>query len=166
MKKVICIIVGLLLWLSVPQPSQAQGLSKYQAVFIYNFTKYLEWPAAKPPLVIGVMGNSPVLIELEKSAKTKADAFKVVKIATMDEVDKCDMIFLPKEQSRNLSLVAEKTRGKSVLIVTEEAELASRGAHISFYVEDDKLRFIINQSATASQDIQVSAKLLAMAKVI
>ena len=166
MKKIICIIAGLLLWLSVPHSGQAQALSKYQAVFMYNFTRYIEWPTAKQPLVIGVMGNSPVLLELERSAKTKGDAFRVVKVATMDEVDKCDMIFLPKEQSRNLSLVVKKTQGKSILIVTEDAELASRGANISFYVENDKLRFIINQEATNSRDIQVSSKLLAMAKVI
>ena len=166
MKKLLCILAGTLLWLSIPQQCEAQAISKYQAVFIYNFTKYLEWPTPKQPLVVGVMGNSSVLLELERSAKAKGNSFKVIKVATMDEVDRCDMIFLPKEQSRNFSLVAEKTRGKSILIVTEDADLAPKGAHISFYVENDKLRFIINQEATAARDIRVSSSLLTMAKVI
>lgn len=133
---------------------------------MYNFTKYMEWPDDKQPIVIGVLGNSPVLLALERSAQTKGGAFRVVKIATMDEVDQCDMLFLPREQNRNLRLVTQKTRGKSILIVTEDATLATKGANVSFYVEQDKLRFVINQKATASKNIRVSSALLSMAKVI
>ena len=71
MKRIFYIIAGLLLWLSAPNQARAQSVSKYQAVFIYTFTKYLEWPESKPPLIVGVMGNSPVLLELEKSSKAK-----------------------------------------------------------------------------------------------
>ena len=81
MKKVICFIAGLLLWLAVPHFSQAQALSKYQAVFMYNFTRYIEWPTAKQPLVIGVMGNSPVLLELERLTPALAQERKEIEEA-------------------------------------------------------------------------------------
>ena len=84
----------------------------------------------------------------------------------MDEIGKCDIIYLPKEQSRNLRLVAQKAKGENVLIVTEDKELAAKGANISFYVEDDKLRFIINKAATADQNIKISSSLLSLAEVI
>ena len=166
MKKAICIVAGLLLGLAVPHASQAQSLSKYQAVFIYTFTKYLEWPDSQPPLVVGVLGNSPVLLELEKSAKTKGGAFKVMKVASMDAIGQCDIVFLPKEQSRNLRLVAQEAKGNHVLIVTEDKELATQGANISFYLDGDKLRFVINKDATVAQDIKISNALLSLAEVI
>jgi hypothetical protein len=46
---------------------------KFHSVFIYNFTKYIQWPATQQSgdFVIAVMGNSPVFDELSKITANK-----------------------------------------------------------------------------------------------
>lgn len=47
--------------------------AKLKAVFMYNFTKYIEWPKAYQTgyFVFGIVGDTPLYDELTKMAQTK-----------------------------------------------------------------------------------------------
>ncbi|OQX73103.1 MAG: hypothetical protein B6D64_14350, partial [Bacteroidetes bacterium 4484_276] len=77
---------------------------KLQTVFIYNFTKHIEWPPeySSGDFVIGVLGNSPIIEEIEKLAKSrKIGNQKIVvnKYRTIDDIGQCNIIFIPKSKS-------------------------------------------------------------------
>lgn len=144
-----------------------QDLGKYQALYIYNFTKYIQWPKADQELVIGVLGSGTINRELEKMVNNKgADKLKFVKLSSFDNLNKCDIIFLAKDQERNLKLVLEKTDGKSILIISESEKSVEKGAGISFFLENEKLKFSINKGAVESRNMKISSSLLTLAKVI
>lgn len=144
-----------------------QGLGKYQALYIYNFTKYIQWPNADEPLVIGVLGSGAINLELEKMINSKGDnKLRFLKLSSFDNLNDCNIIFLAKDQEKNLELVLEKTKGKSILIISENEKSAERGAGIGFFLEDDKLRFSINKSAIEARKMKISSSLLVLAKVI
>lgn len=72
MKKVL--LVGALIFLSTMAFSQEY---KYHPIFIYNFSKYIEWPAEeKDDFVITVVGNDMAfremldIVEKKKRSKT------------------------------------------------------------------------------------------------
>ncbi len=146
---------------------QGQDVGKYQALYIYNFTKYIQWPGASQQLVIGVLGSGTINRELQKMAANKGtDKLKLIKLTSYDNLNDCNIIFLAKDQDRNLELVLEKTKGKSVLVISESEGLAQKGAGISFFMEDNKLRFTINKGAIEERQLKVSRNLLVLAKVI
>ncbi len=147
--------------------SVGQDLGKYQALYIYNFTKYIEWPNASEQLVIGAIGSGTIHRELEKMVSTKGGGkLKFIKLSSYDNLDQCNIIFLTKEQDRNLKLVLEKTKGKSVLIISETESSASRGAGISFFLDKEKLKFAINKNALEQRKMKVSSSLLSLAKIV
>ena len=144
-----------------------QDLGKYQALYIYNFTKYIQWPNSGGQLVIGVLGSGTINIELEKMVNNKgSEKLKFVKLSSFDNLGECDIIFLAKDQERNLGLVIDKTKGKSILIISENEKSVEKGAGISFFLEGDKLRFSINKGAVEARKMKISGSLLALAKVI
>lgn len=144
-----------------------QELGKYQALYIYNFTKYIQWPNTGKQLVIGALGSGTINMELEKMVENKgANKLKFVKLSSFDKLGDCDVIFLAKDQVRNLGVVLEKTKDKSILIISEDEKSVEKGAGISFFLEDDKLRFSINKSAVEARNMKISGSLLTLAKVI
>lgn len=164
MKKII------LIWLVICgvgsiQPINAQGSAdKYKALFLYNFTKYMEWPDNEF-VTIGVMGNSQVLLELQKIAKTRTK-IKLIKLSGSADLDKCNLIFLPEAQSRNFNLVQEGINAKNTIVVVDKGSLTDKGAEIGFYLENSKLKFMINKAKLDETDVKVSQGLYAIAKVI
>lgn len=166
--KKILILVLCLCFLAPAQEARAQDVEKVQAIFILNFTKYIQWPATSGEMTIGVFGNSRVLLELNSLAAKKADLkVNIIKIASESEIASCDVIFIPEEQYRNLSTIESAVNGNAVLIVTEtEMPIQESKGGIGFYMENNKLKFVINRSHIEDKNMKVSNNLLGLAKVI
>jgi hypothetical protein len=145
---------------------EAQDLSKFQALFMTKFIDYVNWPKGNDNLVIGVMGNSGVLNELQTLLQSKGKNATVKKINSASEVSSCDMLFIPADQAKLFETINSTTAGKNVLIISETENLAALGSIITFYTESGKLRFIINKGAASARSLQISGSLLSMAKVI
>ncbi len=138
-------------------------VNKFQALYLINFTKNIEFSSDN--ITIGVVGNTKTLIELE-SLVAKYPNISLRKIAGTESIDKCQMIFLPSAQTRNFDLIQNKIGSLPIVLVSEDQSLASKGAEMSFYMEGNKLKFVVNKSAFSDAGIVVGDKLLAIAKVI
>lgn len=85
----------------------------FKALFMYNFTKDIEWPSAytQGDFVIGVLGSSPIIAELEKIAQKKKvgnQPIVVKQFSSANSISKCNMIYLPPNKSSQLSAVIAK----------------------------------------------------------
>ncbi|MEP1032342.1 YfiR family protein [Ekhidna sp.] len=138
-------------------------VNKFQALYLINFTKNINWSSDN--ITIGVVGNTKTLIELE-SLVAKYPNISLKKIAGTESIDKCQIIFLPSAQSRNFELIQNKIGSLPIILVSEDESLADKGAEIAFYMEGNKLKFILNKSALNSAGVNVGEKLFAIGKVI
>ena len=134
---------------------------KLEAIYMYNFTKYINWQhAGGEGHTIGVWEEKDVASELEANLKNKGGiVVKVIKTAA--EARECEIVYLPKTKSGQLDALMEAA-GDDVLIVTEE-DLAAEGASVSFVLDGSKLRFKINQGALNKAGLQASSSLLSLA---
>ncbi len=70
-----------------------------KAVFIYNFTKYIDWETHDNDFTIGVLGNSPVTSSLYEIARTNTVKNKriILKVFNKPEnIVRCNILFIPK----------------------------------------------------------------------
>ncbi len=168
MKNVICLFafLGFMGCLN----SKAQN-EKFKALFMYNFTKYIEWPAVQRQgdFIIGVLGNSPLTKELEIIAERQKIGLQniVVKtFASVDEIQSCHILYLPSSKSANISQVVAKLSGKNTLIISDKAGLALQGAGINYVMDGDKLKYEINKSNIENKGLAVSNTLLSLGIVV
>jgi len=150
--------------------SQAQIYNYYQ-IFIYNFAKYIQWPAEKQSgdFVIGVLGNSPItdkLKEMSQSKKVGIQSIKVVSFQNVDQISNCHILFIPVDQSNYFDAVKSKVQNTSTLLITEEKNLGKKGSNINFIVVDGKLRFELNKMETEKANLKVSSDLTKLAILI
>ncbi len=143
-----------------------EGDYRIHAVFLYNFTKYVQWPPAgqSGDFVIGVVGNAPIYDELTKIPNGKmagSQKIVVVKFKSADAITNCQILFVPAHM--NFDNVQGKIAGKPVLLITEKPGLAQKGSSINFVIKENKWRFELNENATRQVGLKVSAELTKLA---
>lgn len=163
-----CVGVGLL----GAQPTFSEH--ELKAAYLFHFTKFVEWPAAAftgpdAPLCLGVLGDEPVGVALEKIANgQKAAGRKLVvrRFAKPEEIKGCHLLYVDPldKQVREQTLTA--LAGQTILIVGVAEEFTRRGGAIRFYSEEGRLRFEINPDAAARAKLKVSAQLLKLARIV
>jgi hypothetical protein len=151
-------------------PAVAQNY-KMHSVFIYSFTRYVQWPDAynQGDFEIMVLGDSPILDELKAMAQAKKVGDRPIKITNIketSEIRKCNILFVPTTKSAQIAEVMEKVNTQSILVVTEEPGLAQKGSDINFIIKDGKLAFELNQASINKQGLKVSIELTRLAILI
>jgi len=149
---------------------QAQNYNLH-TVFIYSFTRYVIWPEPynQGEFEILVMGDSPILEALQKMAQAKKvgdRSIKVSRINNASEIRKCNILFVPSGRSSELGDVVAKVNNQSILIITEEPGLGTKGSNINFVMREGKLAFELNQSAVTRQNLKIANELSRLAILI
>jgi len=150
--------------------AQETPLTEFQlkAVFIYNFAKFVEWPAdtfpdPKSPFVIGIIGEDPFGNYLEETVKNKfmnEHPFTVRHVRLLPDVVKCHILFVADSERKRLPEILNGIRGASVLTVSDLDRFLESGGIIRFYMEGNKVRFQINNDAAKRVGLKISSKLL------
>ena len=174
MKRVAAILIALFClsadWVRMPilQDPNASN-AKLKASYIYNFTKYINWPDKykEGNFVIGVLGTSTFYNDLTALLSTKtvgSQKFEIKSFTSAESVSGiCHILFVPVENSSMLPDVLKKMKGKSTLIVTEKPGLAKQGSAINFVVENNKQKFELNKSNIEKYSLKVSSTLTSLA---
>lgn len=144
---------------------------KYQSVFIYSFTRHIQWPEADADgeFNISVLGDSDIMQELNYMAQTKkvgARSIKVTRVNSVDDIKKCHILYIPQNMSSQLAGALAKAGVYSTLVITEEPGLGAKGSHINFIIKDGKLAFELNQGALDKQGLKASMEITRLAILI
>ncbi len=174
-------IIAIGICLSMALGASAQGLdssdsSEYliKAGFIYNFAKLVGWPGgafAQPdsPIVIGILGTDPfggIIDRILADKKVDARRFVIKRLKWGMEFKDCDILFVGASETVHLEEVIHAVKGLPILTIGETPGFAKRGCIINLIVEDNKVRFEVNLDAAKQADLNVSSRLLALAKII
>ena len=140
-------------------------VEKMEAAFIYNFASLVNWPASyqSGDFVIAVLGNSPIIKDLEDIAKAKkagAQTIVVKKIGSASEIGNAQIVFIPDGQKGKLGDVVTQTASTSALIISESSGLAAKGSVINFILVDEKLRFELNESKATAKSLKLAPNLV------
>ena len=177
MKRLVSILLILILpVVSAFRPSESSQktdtTAKIKAVFIYNFTKYIEWPKEyqSGEFTIGILGDYEALYEqlmkLSKQVKVSEQAFSIKNIENTESLNSPHILYIPDDSTDQLSEALAKLQGKSTLVITEKPGLAKKGAGINFVVQGNKQKFELNKSNIESRDLKVASVLEKLAVLV
>lgn len=155
----------MLVFLTGASPLSPQDLEDYESRLIVSLVKNIDWQNDGAAINVGILGNSKVLPKLTKLVSEQKLPMQVRKIGFIDEVDKCNLVFVSKSQSANLAAVIQKIDDKQVLVITEDPSQAE-DTEVSFFVENNKLRFTINRGKAEKKGFKISSTLMKYAKLI
>jgi len=164
------LIVAVVL-LALITDTQAQSHTEYQvkAAFLYNFARFVEWPAEAfatrdAPVQICVLGENPFGSDLDQIVQGKSVSGRRVTVRNLrngQKVRGCHIVFAgPLALARSKpALTGNDARG--ILIVGESS--SPEGTMINFILENDRVRFEVNNRAATAAGLKISSKLLSLA---
>lgn len=144
------------------QPSNFDVNAKIKAVYLYNFTRYFEWPEKLKSgnFVIQVVGKNDALMnELNALASKKKVGNQSIEIKNVPSYDSkivSNMVFLLPESSKQLKDVSGKLKGKGTLVVTESSGGAKQGACINFVIVENKQKFEYSKNNAVKSGLKTS----------
>jgi hypothetical protein len=142
-----------------------------KAAYLLHFAQFVYWPKqpgvdASAPLVFGVLGPDPMVAVLEKTVAGKSVGKRPVEVkqfASAEQIDRCDILFLPRSASKRAQGVLVAVSGKPVLTVSDREGFSAAGGMIEFLLIDDSIRFAINNAAVERVGLKLSSELLRVA---
>ncbi|HMJ70415.1 MAG TPA: YfiR family protein [Cyclobacteriaceae bacterium] len=139
-----------------------------KAVFIYNFTQFIEWPAEtfespQDPFIIGVLGENVFGRFLEEAVadeRYQSRPIVVKYFATPKDVGNCQILYVG-----SLPKPGKVTGEHPVLTIGERQDFMEQNGLLRFYKEGKKIRIEINNQAASDAGLTISSKLLQLATV-
>ncbi len=143
-----------------------------KAAFLYNFAKFVEWPAdafsdSRAPIVVGIVGEDPFGASLDAMVFGKSvngRGLVVKRVSEGPELRSCHILFISSSRQKHLARILEILKDSGVLTVGEADRFTTSGGAIRFVLDENKVRFEINLDATGRARLKLSAKLLALAR--
>ena len=166
----------LLLLMLFAQVTDAQSTAtkeyRVKAVFLFNFSQFVEWPATaftgpSAPFVIGILGDDPFgtyLDETVANEKVNGHPLVVQRYRDVRDVKNCQILFISFAD-------AEKTRenllavNNHILTVSDRDNFVRMGGMIRLFTENNKIRLQINPDAARSAELSISSKLLRVSDI-
>lgn len=154
----------------IPAHSLAGNVSEYKikVAFIYNFARFTEWPDDTKELKICVYGKDPFDSYIDSLNGKMVDdkTITIVRTKQIEEVKSCHIAFLniiPPERYL-FERALNKIKGTKVLTIADAANVIKFGVMIGLVIEDDKVGFEVNHTMAKSEQLEISAQLLRLAK--
>jgi uncharacterized protein DUF4154 len=174
------ILSSVALWLflitSPEALSQNEEGAEYpvKLAFLYNFTKFVEWPpgsypAPRSPFLICIVGHDPFNQTLEAELRTRNVADHPLEVRTLkanDKLNACQIVFVPAPEKQQEDRIVSGLKGISTLTVGESEGFAVLGGIINFTVDSNKVHFEVNRIAADRAGLKLSSRLLSIAKLV
>ena len=148
--------------------ADASREDKIKAGYIYNFAKLVNWPQTESSLDDTAFKICIMDSNIYKAAATLAGKdihgkrAEVKKITASESVNtECKIIFLTK--SANMDEVLETAKGLPILTLADTVNFVNKGGIIEMFVENNKIRFSINEKSAIENGLQISPRLSGLA---
>jgi hypothetical protein len=148
----------------------ARKESLLQAGFITKFPGFVTWPADPDrtgPFTYCVPGNPPVADDIAALLPLIHANGLSAKLLSGDDFDatRCQVLFLPAGSREDVAAsLRQQIAGRATLLISDARGAVDSGVHIGLVRVDGKLGFEINRSALERSGLEVSFRLLEMAR--
>lgn len=173
------LLLAALLVVSLAPPGRAgvgsrasQDEHQVKAAFLLNFTKYVEWPATafrgEAQITVALLGDrgTAQIAEWLEGKTAQARPLVVRRVSRPDDIGSPHVLYVGADALPLMDGALEAVSGRPVLTITEVEDRDVTGAVINLFVREGRIAFAVNLDAAASGGLQVSSKLLSLARTV
>ncbi|MDT4288915.1 YfiR family protein [Methylomonas sp. MO1] len=158
-------------WQVLPAASLSEAQIK--ASYLYNFAKFVEWPAdVLPPgadILLCVVGNSVLDSELQALDGRKAGerTLRFVQHNYTDpDLTNCHLLFLGSSEKAHFVVTLKALRDAPVLTLSDIDDFAEKGGGISLLFRENKVVFEVNLEPIRNARLHLPGQLLNIAAIV
>lgn len=143
-----------------------------KAVFLYNFTRFVDWPSTtftspQDTFTIGILGKDPFgsyIDETVTGEKLGTHPIKIERYENLKDLINCQILYINIPDQEYVKSILAATSKLSILTVSDEPDFNRWGGMVRFFTESNKIRLEINTNVSKAAQLEISSKLLSVAK--
>jgi len=155
-----------------------KALTKSHIIYRDNDGKIIIKPADEFPELKNITdaaARAAKIEELKKRGYLLADPSKTADIKTIaetiangqiDTLKKCHLLFICQSETKNTKEILDTLNSNGVLTVADTQGFIEDGGIVNFIIEDNKVRFDINLTASEKAGLKIRSQLLRLAKKV
>jgi len=130
-----------------------------KSLFLYNFTKYIEWPIEYngTDFIIGVCGSDQTIKLLQDFMAQKKVSGKKITVEKYKKGARYNVVYITSSDISSFATVKNFVKKNKTLLVTDDA---ASGSHITFLIDQDKVRYIVDKIAIEKVGLKVGQELM------
>lgn len=142
-----------------------------KAVFLYNLGHFVSWPPKSMNngyFLICVLGKDPFQNSLDLATNGKQLHNQSVKLRYLKRVEEgldCQVVFISSSEEPFISSIVSTLEKYPILTVSDTHNFLNEGGMIRFAIQDGKVKLHINKTNIKKVNLNISARLLAVAEV-
>jgi hypothetical protein len=160
----------------------SQQITEYElkAAYLFNFTKFVSWPAptyivwsnndAAITNYIGIFGENPfgnILEQFTEQKNSRVRKWVIKYYKKIEDIDTCNILFISNFKTTEVMKLMKFIEGKTILTIGDNIDnFCQIGGIINFQPPTSSKPFEINNNAAIRANLKISPKLLNLAKII
>ena len=154
---------------AVAKDGDEAEISQRQAVYLYNFVSYVEWPklvftGETKNIDLCIIGKDTLGYNIDKVAKKALELSKVQinirRNAQGGDLSTCNIAYISKSEEASYASTLASLKQHPVLTVSEIKGFADNGGVIEFAIKRGKLGFKTNIKSAKEQNLKIGSELL------
>lgn len=155
---------------SFADETSARRENQLKAAYLFNFVKFVEWPAAVPADVLTVCfsGGDGVHDALASGIENKRVGTRRLAVRRLQDIGTaagCNVLYLDAAVAP-ASPRMSRENGPPILTVSDAKAFARNGGMIELFTDSNRLRFIINVDNAQKAGLRISSSLLQLAAAV
>lgn len=157
-------------WSAAGAAPEAGSEYQVKAAFIYNFLKFVDWPAdglsSSSTICLGILGRDPFddALDAVKGKLAKGRKVVVVHFRSIEEVKGCDLLFICASERGRLAQILRSARNTRMLTVADQEGFCESGGMINLVFSKNRVGFEVNVAAASRARLRISSQLLKLAR--
>ena len=161
--------VGLGSLFAPPLCAQLRDERAVKAAFVFNLTKYVEWPHPNQELTIAFIGDGAMGGMLQKMLDGKISESRPIHIVPSpsdEQLQHCDILYIAQSSAKKIHAAVDKVRNKAVLTVGDSESFAINGGMVGLVRMHDQIDIRINLQATEEAHLKISSRVLDLSTIV
>jgi hypothetical protein len=158
-------------WIGPPAGAETVPTPVIKAVYLVNFARFTEWPAAAPqgPLTLCVLGDADVAASLDNligDRPINGRAVSVASLATFRIVHTCHLLYIAGEDPARTASALGAVASLHVLTVGDGEPFVRGGGIAALLMKEGLAKFAVNPDALSRSGLRISSKMLSLARLV
>jgi hypothetical protein len=168
------LVAWLVAGLSMSAPMAAEQVAEHdvKAAYLYNFTRFVEWPADVPPAnepfrlcVVADESTTEAVKRTMAGESVGGRPTETIVPGSPKDIARCQILFIGRSLMGRAAALLDAARAAPILVVGEAPGFAKSGAGtIEFVREASRVRFEVNVEVAKRCGLSISSRLLQVAR--
>lgn len=161
--------LGMISFFALPARAQLQEERAVKVAFVFNLTKYVEWPASTQKFVIGIVGDGPMAEPLATQLAGKISESRplvVIQDPSDIQLNRCNILYVALSSPNKVRATLDRVRDKAILTISDSDFFARDGGMIGLVKTGDQVQIQVNLEVAQVAGLRISSRLLNLSTIV